>query len=68
MKQKFNDLTNTVKWILIIAAAIVVAWILFNIIHTIISIAFTVFTVAAFAAILYVVFLVVRSAMRNRTT
>jgi len=68
VKQKFNDVTNTVRWILIIAAALVVVWILVNVIHAIVSIAFTLISVLVFAAILYIVFLVVRSAMRNRTT
>lgn len=68
MKQKFNDITSTVRWILIIAAAIVVAWILLNVIHAIVSIAFTLISVLVFAAILYIVYLIARSAWRNRTT
>jgi hypothetical protein len=68
VKQKFNDITSTVRWILIIAAAIVVAWILLNVIHAIVSIAFTLISVLVFAAILYIVYLIARSAWRNRTT
>jgi hypothetical protein len=68
VKQKFNDITHTVRWILIIAAAIVVAWILWTVVTFALSIAFKVVEIAVLAAILYVVYLVVRSAMRNRTT
>jgi hypothetical protein len=68
VKNKFNDITSTVRWILIIAAAIVVAWILLNVIHAIVSIAFTLISVLVFAAILYIVYLIARSAWRNRTT
>lgn len=68
MKQKFNDITSTVRWILIIAAAIVVAVILWNVIAFAVSIAFKVVEIAVLAAILYVVYLVARSAWKNRTT
>ena len=68
MKNKFNEVTNTVRWILIIAAAIIVAWVLWTVITFTLSIAFKIVEIAVLAAILYVVFLVVRSALRNRTT
>jgi hypothetical protein len=68
MKQKFNNLAGTAKWILIVAAAIVVAIILWNVITFAVSIAFKVVEIAVLAAILYAVFLIVRSALRNRTT
>lgn len=68
MREKFNSLTNTARWILIIAAAIVVAVIIWNVLAFAFALVFKIVEFAILLGILYVVFLVARSAMRNRTS
>lgn len=68
MHEKLESLTNTARWIFIIAAAIIVAVIIWHVIAFVTAIAFKIVEIAVLAGILYVVFLIARSALRNRTS
>jgi hypothetical protein len=61
-----KDLGSTLKTIAILAAAVVVAFLLWKVISFAVSIFVTLVTVLIFAAILYVAFIIVRSTVKKR--
>ena len=61
-----REIGSTVKTILILAAAIIVAFLLWKVIAFAISTFVTLVTILAIAGILYVAFVVVRSTMRHK--
>lgn len=68
MQDKLKELTHTARTILIIAAAIVVAILLWKIIAFTLGIIATIIEIAALAAVLYVIFLIARSSLSKRNT
>lgn len=66
MQAQLARLGSTAKTILIVAAAILVALIVWNIIAFVTSIVFTIVKFAILAAVLYLIFLIARSSIRTR--
>ena len=61
MQQRIQDLTHTAKMILLIAAGILAAFLIWQIVTFVTHILFTIIELVILAAVVYVIFLVVRS-------
>lgn len=59
---------NTVRLVLIVAAAIVVAIVAWQILAFVTAIVFKIVSLAILVGLIYIVFLIARSAMRKRET
>lgn len=61
MQQRIQDLTHTAKMILLIAAGILAAFLIWQIVTFVTHILFTIIELVILAAVVYVIFLVVKS-------
>jgi hypothetical protein len=68
MHERIHNLTHAAKLILLIAAGVLVAFLIWRIVAFVTQILFTVVELAILAAVLYVIFLIVRSAWGRQSS